>query len=215
MDIRNNIEILRMKQALSETFNMKVSEYERLLGLQENKVARWEFATDEYYSNIPYYHELNRFKKGRLLKSVTADERFIKTNCFSFGFTANGRMVITQKSNGKGFGIDSIVYLEDENGTTTFFCLRTYPSGEYPSKVISKGILTNIIDETRIMVSMSSNKRDWSSSLYQYKVGNVMKVFRYSEGWNGQTVYDFQYKDDTLVVIKVGNTIWWKAKGSV
>ena len=212
MDIRNNIETLKIKQTLSETFNVRVSEFEHLLSLQENKIQRWEFATDEYYSVIPYYHELNKLTKGRLLKKVALNDRFNKANCFSFGFTANDRMILTQKSNGKGFGIESTVYLENEDGSTNFFCLRTYPYGEHPSKVISKGVLTNIINETRIMVTMSNDERDWSVSLYQYKNGNVMKVFRYSEGWNGQTIYDFLYKGNALVMIKVGNTIWWKAQ---
>ena len=70
MDIRNNIETLKIKQTLSETFNVRVSEFEHLLSLQENKIQRWEFATDEYYSVIPYYHELNKLKKGRLLKKL-------------------------------------------------------------------------------------------------------------------------------------------------
>lgn len=42
-------------------------------------VHRWEYSTKEYYNLLPYYHLLNKEKKGRLLKNIPLKNGIIRT----------------------------------------------------------------------------------------------------------------------------------------
>lgn len=110
MNIINNKDIAVIKQQLAEELCENIVTFEALLLEQEQKVVKWKFANDEFYSPIPFYHELNKLKQGRLLKDIEFADRFNRANVFSFGFSEDTRLLLMQKSNGKDLGINSKVY---------------------------------------------------------------------------------------------------------
>jgi len=59
-------------------------------------VSRWEYASDEYFTFLPYYHEIYKFKKGRILKGIAESERFTKRMIHSFGFDKSDQLIIMQ-----------------------------------------------------------------------------------------------------------------------
>jgi hypothetical protein len=38
----------------------------------------------------------------------------------------------------------------------------------------------------------------------------INKVYKYATGWNNQTEYDFEYTNEIINKIKIGNIEWWK-----
>lgn len=80
-------------------------------------------------------------KKGRILKNIQFDERFASPYIFSFGFSKEEKLLLTQHSLGKDFGIISQVYDYHNSGCIEYFILRSYPSKKYNSKLVSIGIL--------------------------------------------------------------------------
>lgn len=211
MNIINNKDIAVIKQQLAEELCKNIVTFEALLLEQEQKVVKWQFANDEFYSPIPFYHELNKLKQGRLLKDIEFADRFNRANVFSFGFSEDTRLLLMQKSNGKDLGINSKVYKYKKNGVIQYFTICMYYSNRFPNKLISLGILTPITNDIQIDFVLSSNKQNWAVTVYKYEKGLVTKSYRYSEGWNGQTEYDYIYNQGLLERIKIGTIDWWRS----
>lgn len=211
MNIINNKDIAVIKQQLAEELCENIVTFEALLLEQEQKVVKWKFANDEFYSPIPFYHELNKLKQGRLLKDIEFADRFNRANVFSFGFSEDTRLLLMQKSNGKDLGINSKVYKYKKNGVIQYFTICMYYSNRFPNKLISLGILTPITNDIQIDFVLSSNKQNWAVTVYKYEKGLVTKSYRYSEGWNGQTEYDYIYNQGLLERIKIGTIDWWRS----
>lgn len=212
MDIINNKDIAIIKQQLADELCKNVVTFETLLLEQEQKVVTWQFANDEFYSPIPFYHELNKLKHGRLLKNIEFADRLNRANVFSFGFSEDTRLLLMQKSNGNDLGVHSKVYEYKKTGIVQYFTIRTYPSSRVPNKLISLGILTPVTNDIQIDLVLSSNQRNWTVTVYKYERGLVTKSYRYSEGWNGQAEYDYIYNHQGLLErIKIGTIDWWKS----
>lgn len=211
MNIINNKDIAIIKQQLAEELCKNIVTFEALLLEQEQKVVKWQFANDEFYSPIPFYHELNKLKQGRLLKDIEFADRFNRANVFSFGFSEDTRLLLMQKSNGKDLGVNSKVYEYKKNGIVQYFTICTYYSSRLPNKLISLGILTPITNDIQIDLVLSSNKQNWAVTVYKYERGLVTKSYRYSEGWNGQAEYDYIYNQGLLERIKIGTIDWWRS----
>jgi len=213
MNILESEEVSVLKKQLLNKLNENISLFENELEKHENAIPVWHYATDEYYTPIPLFHELDKLKRGRLLKKLMFEERFEKTNTFSFGFSGENLLLLTQHSNGKGLGINSKVYKHYEDGTIEYFLIRTYFENEFPSKLVSLGILDKSQPSKYIDVRITNDNSNWSSTVYQLdNENNIDKVFRYASGWNGQTEYNIEYTDGILSKIKIGTIDWWKAK---
>lgn len=213
MNIVENDKIKTIKQELIDDIKQEISFFENRLLEQEKKVVYWKYANDEFYTLIPFYHELDKLKTGRILKNIQFEKRFDKMNIFSFGFSEKDELILAQKSNGNNWGINSTVYDYGNDGSIEYFIIRTYPFNDFKCKLISRGRLTPIQGSLQIDVSVSNDNINWMATVYHFdKEKKVDKVFRYAQGWNGQTEYDFEYLDNKLDNIKVGGVGWWKSK---
>lgn len=212
MNILGDKYIEALKQQLLNELSQPIKNFESLLIEQEKKITKWDFANDEFYIPIPFYYELNKLKRGKLLKNVQFSERFEMPNIFSFGFSGDDALLLTQKSNGTELGINSKIYRYIENGGIEYFTICTYPSNNHPTKLVSLGVLTPKKNNVQVDIAMSGNKRNWTGTIYQYENNLVVKAFRYSEGWNEQTEYDFLYNNNLIEKIMIGKIDWWKSK---
>ncbi|MDR1284604.1 MAG: hypothetical protein LBJ88_00185 [Campylobacteraceae bacterium] len=209
MDILKNKDILDTKRYLQDKMNPDTCLYENEIKEIKHSVKNWKFATDEMYSPIPFFHELNKFKKGKILKFSSVDEALKKENTFTFGFSCNEKLLMTQKSNAIKAGIDHKIY-NYKNNTIEYFLMRIYMDKAFKNKLISAGTLSGIENNLQFDINVQNNGQNWSATVYEYMNNMINKVYRYSKGWNGQTEYKFEYENEILKKIKIGNIDWWK-----
>ncbi len=50
---------------LFDKLKQDISFLEKRITIQERSVSNWKYATDEFYTLIPFEKELNKMKKGR------------------------------------------------------------------------------------------------------------------------------------------------------
>jgi hypothetical protein len=74
---------------LQEKFMNSRGRYSEIKKESEQKVVRWEWYTDDFYSIQPYFFEQNLWKKGKKLKNEPSS----KTDKCQYGFDADGRMI--------------------------------------------------------------------------------------------------------------------------
>ena len=74
MDIIRNDKIVEIKDMLFDKLKQDISFLEKRITIQERSVSNWKYATDEFYTLIPFEKELNKMKKGRILKNIQFDE---------------------------------------------------------------------------------------------------------------------------------------------
>ena len=70
MDIIRNDKIVEIKDMLFDKLKQDISFLEKRITIQERSVSNWKYATDEFYTLIPFEKELNKMKKGRILKNI-------------------------------------------------------------------------------------------------------------------------------------------------
>ena len=88
MNIVENEKIKMIKQELLNNIRQEISFFENRLLEQEKKVVYWKYANDEFYTLIPFYHELDKLKTGRILKNIQFERRFDQLNIFSFAISS-------------------------------------------------------------------------------------------------------------------------------
>ena len=218
MLILENNDILNLRKKLFETIKQSnIVHFHEKFYENKNKAAYWKFATDEMFMPIPFYHELHKLKKGRILKFNSIDEAFDKNNNYTdhthaFGFSRDGSLLIMmRKSLGYINGIDCTVY-DNINNAIEYFHFVTFSNDSSKDKLMSVNTLTGIDDNFQYDVGVGSNRFNWTATAYKYKEDLVDKVFVYSEGWKAQVEYNFEYEKDTLKKIKIGTVDWWKKK---
>ena len=202
MEILENKEIMNLKTNLLEKMKTDILYYQNEIKENKNNAVNWKFATDEMFTPIPFYHEMNKLKKGRLLKLKTnklnvIEEVLKKNNYYAFGFSEDRNLLITIcKSH-------CTVYNHTNNAIE-------YKTSK--GKLISVGILSSIQNNLQFNVGVSSNRKDWFAGIYEYEKNMVNKVYMYSDGWEGQTEYRFEYENDSLKKITAVTTIdvWGK-----
>ena len=62
---------MNLKNYLLDKTQYNINFYVDKIEEKKSNVNNWKFATDEMFTPVPFYHELNNFKKGRLLKLET------------------------------------------------------------------------------------------------------------------------------------------------
>ncbi|MGA3603329.1 hypothetical protein, partial [Lysinibacillus agricola] len=61
-----------------------------------SEVSYWKYASGEYYTHLPEFQEINKFKRGRMLKNITESERFSKRMIHSVGFNELDQRIMMQ-----------------------------------------------------------------------------------------------------------------------
>ncbi|WP_155283363.1 hypothetical protein [Ralstonia solanacearum] len=180
-----------------------------------NSVEKWAWASDEMFSAIPFHHELNRFKRGRVLKLGSVDEA-LQRKAYAFGFNKD-RLVLTMHpyEPGAQSGVECMVHsYEDGPSDTELMRYETsiqYPAENFNPKLVAIGSLQWIDAKTQVDVRVGKDGA-FSVAAYCYEDGRVAYADRYAQGWNGQTRYDFVYgSDGCLDQILVGGVSWWRA----
>jgi hypothetical protein len=197
MEILENNNIINLKTNLLEKIKIDRTYYGKIIDENRNNATNWKFATDEMFTPVPFYHELNKFKKGRLLKLETnklniVDEALKKKN-FAFGFSESGKLLITMWS----YNNYCTVYNHTDD-SIEYFTMEYFPDKPSKNKLVSVSTLTNIQNNLQFYVCVSSNRINWSANIYEYENNRVNKVYRYSEGWGTQAEYRFEYENDDL-----------------
>lgn len=214
MDIINSEFVQSKRAELMSSVKDIEGQLETVVDAALSVVDSWKFATDEYFTVIPYFHELNKFKKGRLIKNIQEDERLARPGIYSFGFNGEGSLVIMQNMIGDDlkYGVTTKIYRYLPNKQIDIISARYYPNKNFPNKLISSGRILNASNTEKIEIGVSGDG-NWSVSIYNLKENDrVDHVNRYATGWNGATSYDFVYDGNDLKKIMVGKMEWWSAK---
>ncbi|NII29533.1 hypothetical protein HB364_30920 [Pseudoflavitalea sp. X16] len=215
MDIVNHAATGQLRSDLSLVLRENEKNISHKIEQVLSEADHWKFATDEFYCPVPYHNELNKLKKGRLLKNINESDRFSKQNLFSFGFDRSDQLRLMQNMIGKEvrLGVNTKLYEYGPSDETTYYVARHYPGKDFPDKLISTGRFKKLDEATKIDMVVGSDG-NWSVTYYTYDPGTdrIIKATRYALGWNGQTEYDFVYEHADLSRIMVGEVVWWKSK---
>jgi len=173
-------------------------------------VKSWKYATDEYFKPIPLFHEINRFKRGRLLKNV---QDWKVPGLFSFGFNENDQLFITRNMLGVNitFGYANTIYQYSETGEIKYLHTRSYENKERKTALISVGVFRDLEPSVKVDVTLSRSN-DWSAYAYFYNMERIEKVVAYSKGWDGMTTYEMIYDEKGLSKIMIGYLEYWKRR---
>jgi hypothetical protein len=208
VDILGNREIANIKTDLLKKTKIDFLYYQNKIKEHQNNAVNWKFATDEMFTPIPFYHEMNNFEKGRLLKLETdklniVDEALKRNDYYAFGFSDDGSLIITMCRS------HCTLYNHTNNEIEYFHIeLNNKPSN---NKLLSVGVLTAIQDNLQFNVLVASNVENWSAGIYEYEKNMLNKVYMHSKGWIGQVEYRFEYENDSLKKITALTTIdVWK-----
>lgn len=216
MDIVNNEMAIQIKEELL----CKWDEIEKNIDHKINDAlmqkAYWKFASDKMFHYTPYYHELNKFKKGRVLKSVEEKDRFSKRDIHSFGYNVADELVIMQHAMGDDliYGIHNEIFETNSPNQTDRYYVQTYPQNNRSTSLVSIATFKKIDYKTWIEVSISKNAKNWTITYFIYETEEkIKKVIRHASGWGSQVTYNFLYDDnDELSKIMIGDMIWWKKR---
>lgn len=219
MDIVNNHDIQRMKEALRLKFATLSDSGEFVKHYLDvrSSVDHWDWATDGMFSVIPFERELNKFRKGRRLKLAGLEEAFAK-GAYAFGFSKENRLLLTAWPHAPGAetGVQCASYFYSDfasgKAVVDYENSVQYPLSEFKPRLVAVGMLTWVRDDTQVDIGVG-DKDAYSAAVYSYIADRVIKVERFAQGWNGQTQYDFIYDDEgNLDRITIGSQVWWKAK---
>ena len=195
-----------VKQNLDNMINAKLSE-----------VSYWKYANSDYFNPIPYYNEINSFKKGQVLKNVAESERFKKRFVYSFGFNSSDQLVITQHSNDSNgedynkFGVATKMYTTNPDGSIDYYTATWYPTNEQPNRLNGTVVYKPLSDKSWIDVGVGD--RSWATNHYIYNESDRLERVVKGGTWGGRVLfefYDFIYGQDGDLekIISDYQTIW-------
>ncbi len=203
----------RLRQHFAKTADS--GDYIARFEAAKTRTQNWAWASDEMFSVIPYHHELNRFKKGRVLKLQDLADA-MQRGAYAFGFDEQ-RLILTMhpyEPGGKtGIECSVDIYASDQGTPTVHYETSVqYPTPQFKPRLVAVGTLGWINDRTRVDTRVGQDNA-FSVAAYTYEDGRISYVDRFALGWNGQTRYDLIYdQDGELVEVKVGPVSWWKRK---
>ncbi|MEY9972721.1 hypothetical protein ABH966_003097 [Lysinibacillus sp. RC46] len=73
-----NSTVLEIRKELLDKRSEVEQNIDSMITTKLSEISYWKYASDEYYAHLPYFHEINKFKKGRILKNIKESERFSK-----------------------------------------------------------------------------------------------------------------------------------------
>lgn len=62
-----NATVLAIRKELLDKWSEVEQNIDNIISTKLSEVSNWKYAFDEYYTHLPYLHEINKFKKGRIL----------------------------------------------------------------------------------------------------------------------------------------------------
>ncbi|QPQ35174.1 hypothetical protein [Lysinibacillus sp. JNUCC-52] len=180
-----------------------------------SEVSYWKYASDEYFTHLPYFHEINKFKKGRILKNITKSERFSKRMIHSFGFNELDELIIMQypqADNDIKLGTGTQIYTINPDKSVNAYVARWYPENNFPTKLLSISIFKPLDD--RNWVDVSVNGINWSFMNYIYNDSDrIEKVVSCNSDVESPLCYNFFYdNEEKLEKIMIDEIIWWKRR---
>ncbi len=181
-----------------------------------SEVSYWRYASDEYFTHLPYFHEINKFKKGRILKDIIESERLSKRMIHSFGFNELDELIIMQYSqadNNIKLGTETKIYTINADKSVNTFVARWYPDNNFPTKLLSINLFKPVDEHSWIEVGIGGEK-NWSAMNYNYNDANrIENVITCNSDVEKPLSYNFIYDNEgELEKIKIGEVVWWKRK---
>lgn len=210
IDLMNDERIGEIIDGLRSEIMESVPVIDKIMERTLESVNSWKYATDEHFTPIPLFHEIHRFKRGRLLKNV---KEWKVPGLFSFGFNENDRLVITRRMAWENitFGYNNTIYQYFESGEIKYFHTRNYENRERKTELISGGMFRDLGQSVKVNILLSRSN-NWSAYAYFYNGERIEKVVAYSKGWSGMTTYEMIYDEKGLAKIMVGYLKHWKRR---
>lgn len=211
-----NSKVLEIRNELLNQWTEVEQIIDRMITTKLSEVSYWKFASDEYYTHLPYFHEINKFKKGRILKNITKSERFSKRMIHSFGFNELNQLIIMQypqTDNNLKLGTGTQIYTINSDKSVNTFVTRWYPEKNIPTKLLSISVFKPVDEHNWMEVGIGAQK-NWSAMNYIYNDANVIEnVIACNSDVETPLTYHFIYnKEGKLDEIKIGEVLWWKRK---
>lgn len=206
MKILKNLAFINLKSELTEKINALDFNLKYLLENTLQLVEKWEFFTDDKYSPIPFFCEINNYRKPRKL-NIKIENRFEKKNIFSFGFSFHNHLLLQQTAN--EFRVFSKIYDYSNNEIIFIYHFDYQKNNPNNLSLLSLSAIKNI-GKDKIYLSLNSNLENFSVIFYHYDNELISKAYRYSAGWVDEVEYLFFYDENgKLENIKIGDKIHW------
>ena len=195
-----------VKQDLDNMISTKLSE-----------VSYWKYGNGDYFNPLPYYNEINSFKKVRVLKNIAETERFKKRDIYSFGFNSSDQLVVTQHSNDSSgedynkFGVATKMYTTNPDGSIDHYVATWYPTNTQPNRLEGVAAYKPLGDKS--WIDVGAGGRSWSVIHYIYSEADRLERVVKGGTWGGKILfefYDFIYEQDGDLekILSEHETIW-------
>lgn len=199
---------------LLEEFKSMNSEVVYNLYLEtESKVKDWKYATDTYFTTLPYDVEISRHKRGRLLKSADPSNPKIRVN--TFGFDGHDRLILSEwpfSNDGRKFGYSTSCKLHLAEAIK-IYAIHRYIDNKPLSSLSAVSVFKSLDDRTKISFGVNGlGDTSWFIELYHYSdKGVLQKIVAYDPVFNLTTEYNMIHDEKGLEQITTGNgSVWWK-----
>ncbi|WP_042474007.1 hypothetical protein [Bacillus ndiopicus] len=211
-----NSTVLEIRQELLDKWSEVEQNIDGMITAKLSAVSYWKYATDEYYTYLPYYHEIHKFKKGRILKNITEDARFSKRTIHSFGFNELDQLIIMQHpyaDNDIKLGVGTHIYIMNSDKSVNSYVTRWYPENDHPTTLVAISVFKPLDEHNWVEVRIGG-KRNWSAMNYIYYDSNrVDQVVSCNSLVETPLSYNFIYdNEDKLEKIMICESVWWKRK---
>lgn len=176
-------------------------------------VLKWEYATKEYYNLLPYYHLLNKEKKGKLLKKITI-EKWNNQDLFRFGFDKSNKMIVSEEHIDADIrkGLYISLYEHSKYGYNKIH-FKYYPTENENTPIINLISISKfeIVNNEYSIYTGVNIYGDNSTIEYFYDNNKLMKVIKTASIWKHKEEYNLFYnKNEELYKIILGSTLYWQ-----
>lgn len=207
--------LLEIRKELLNKWSEVEQNIDSMITTKLSEVSYWKYASDEYFTHLPYFHEINKFKKGRILKNITESERFSKRMIHSFGFNELDQLIIMQypqADNNIRLGTGTQIYTINSDKSVNVYVARWYPDNNFPTKLLSISVFKPI--DNRNWIDVAVNGINWSFMNYIYNDSDrIEKVISCNSDVESPLCYNFIYdNEEKLEKIMIDEVIWWKRK---
>jgi len=213
-----NSTVLEIRKELLDKWSEVEQNIDRMITTKLSEVSYWKYASDEYYTHLPSFHEINKYKRGRILKNITESERFSKRMIHSFGFNELDQLIMMQypqADNDIKLGTGTQIYTINSDKSVNAYVTRWYPENNIPTKLSAISVYKPLDERSWLDVGIGG-KKDWSAMNYIYNDSNKMeKVVSCNSNVETPLCYDFIYdNEEKLEKIMIGEVVWWKRKNN-
>ncbi|MEK4424986.1 hypothetical protein [Solibacillus sp. FSL K6-1523] len=208
--------VFEIRKELLDKWSEVEQNIDSMITKKLSEISYWKYASDEYYTHLPYFHEINKFKKGRILKNITENERFSQKIIHSFGFNELDQLIIMQYpqvDNDIKLGTGTQIYNINSDKSVNTYVTRWYPKNNFPAKLLAISEFKPLDEHNWIDVGIGANK-NWSAMNYIYNdFRGIEKVVSCNSDVETPLCYDFIFDNaKKLEKIMIGEVVWWKRK---